>query len=86
MNMTFIQISLFLVFLLQLDKRQYTDIFVDQVNLYDDGYIMTNGTRTSVAGVFAAGDICDASYIQAITSASSGARAALDMERWVSTQ
>jgi thioredoxin reductase (NADPH) len=52
------------------------------------GYLKSNGrsTKTSIAGIFAAGDVSDAVYRQAITSAGSGAAAALDAERWLSEE
>lgn len=64
--------------------RPATDLFREQLELDPKGYIVTRqGTRTSVEGVFAAGDVQDALYRQAITSAGSGCMAAIDAERWL---
>ena len=63
-------------------------MFEGQLNLRD-GYIQVqsgtsgNATATSVAGVFAAGDVADSIYRQAITSAGSGCMAALDAEKYL---
>ncbi|MCX6469471.1 thioredoxin-disulfide reductase [Williamsia herbipolensis] len=56
-----------------------------QVDLDDDGYVRTVGgtTATSVDGVFAAGDLVDHRYRQAITAAGTGCSAAIDAERWL---
>lgn len=65
-----------------------TGIFTDQLNL-ENGYIKINGgamgnaTATSVAGVFAAGDVTDQIYRQAVTSAGSGCMAALDADKYL---
>jgi len=65
-----------------------TDIFAGQLDM-DGGYIITRGghqgdaTQTSIPGVFAAGDVQDPTYKQAITSAASGCQAALDAERYL---
>ena len=62
-----------------------TDLFVGQLDLHDNGYIRTKpGTsNTSVAGVFACGDVQDFTYRQAVTAAGTGCMAALDAERWM---
>jgi thioredoxin reductase (NADPH) len=65
-----------------------TDLFVDQLEM-DKGYIVTQGgragnaTATSLPGVFAAGDVQDMIYKQAVTSAASGCEAALDAEKYL---
>jgi len=68
-----------------------TTSFLQGIVDFDDqhpGYVKSAGrsTRTSVDGIFAAGDVSDAVYRQAITSAGSGAAAALDAERWLSEE
>jgi thioredoxin reductase (NADPH) len=62
-----------------------TSIFAGQLELDAEGYLVTNDTRTSVAGVYAAGDVQDRSYKQAITSAGTGCIAALLAERYLAT-
>ncbi|MCH0629719.1 thioredoxin-disulfide reductase [Kocuria palustris] len=62
-----------------------TQVFKDQLETDESGYIITkNGTETSVEGVFAAGDVQDKRYRQAITSAGTGCMAALDAEKYLS--
>lgn len=62
------------------------EIFKGKLDLDENGYIVVDGTKTSVKGVFAAGDVCDPIYRQAIVSAGQGCKAAIDADKFLSTE
>jgi thioredoxin reductase (NADPH) len=65
-----------------------SELVKDQLKLHAGGYVWVEpgSTRTSIEGVFAAGDLTDHVYRQAVTSAGMGCMAALDAERWLAEQ
>ncbi len=60
-----------------------TELFVGQLDMHENGYLKTTGVSTSVPGVYAAGDVQDSRYRQAVTSAGTGCMAALDAQRFI---
>jgi thioredoxin reductase (NADPH) len=72
-------------FFLAIGHHPQSDLFKEWIATDENGYILTDGksSRTNVEGVFAAGDVQDPQYRQAIAAAGSGCRAALDAERYI---
>jgi thioredoxin reductase (NADPH) len=64
-----------------------SDLFAGQIDLDPNGYVLVDApsTRTNIPGVFAAGDLVDHTYRQAITAAGTGCAAALDAERYIAS-
>ena len=75
-------------FFLAIGHHPNSELFNQWVNVDKEGYIITDGrtSKTNVEGVFAAGDVQDPLYRQAITAAASGCRAALDAEKFLKMQ
>ena len=65
-----------------------TDLFVGELDMDAVGYLKTQpgSTRTNITGVFAAGDVADSVYRQAVTAAGTGCMAAIDAERWLESR
>ena len=75
-------------FFLAIGHHPNSELFSRWVDVDGNGYIITDGktSKTNVEGVFAAGDVQDPMYRQAVTAAASGCRAAIDLERFLSSK
>ncbi len=73
-------------FFLAIGHKPNTDPFVGQLETDDVGYLITDGVKTQIKGVYAAGDVSDAIYRQAVTAAGTGCAAALEAERLLESE
>ena len=73
---------------LAIGHKPNTELFVNQLDLDETGYLIADpgSSKTKIEGVFAAGDVRDKVYRQAITAAGSGCQAAIDAERWLESR
>ncbi|HET7641801.1 MAG TPA: FAD-dependent oxidoreductase, partial [Ktedonobacteraceae bacterium] len=74
-------------FFLAIGHQPNTELFKGSIDMDKAGYIVpVEHTMTNIPGVFAAGDVTDHRYRQAVTAAGDGCRAAIDLERWLESQ
>jgi len=74
-------------FFLAIGHKPNTDLFKGLIDMDKAGYIVpVEHTMTNIPGVFAAGDVTDHRYRQAVTAAGDGCRAAIDLEHWLESQ
>ena len=72
-------------FFLAIGHKPNTDVFKPFIELNNEGYIITKGitSETNIPGIFAAGDVADTRYRQAIVAAGAGCKAAMDAEKYI---